>query len=156
MKNSRHILGLILWVGLSLAAGVAGSRWMPGEWYADLVKPAWNPPNWIFAPVWTFLYILMGIAAWMVWLRAGWKGARAAFGVFFLQLALNSLWSYLFFGAHLMGWALVEIGVLWLSILATMILFARHAALAAALLGPYLLWVAFATFLNYSLRALNS
>jgi len=143
-------------VGLSLAAGLAGSRWMPGVWYAELAKPAWNPPNWIFGPVWTLLYILMGLAAWMVWQRAGWKTGRAALGLFFLQLILNSLWSYLFFGAHLMGWALVEIVVLWLTILATAILFARHSATAAFLLVPYLLWVAFATLLNATLLNLNT
>lgn len=156
MKGSSRILSLVFWVGLSLAAGLAGSRWMPGEWYAELAKPAWNPPNWIFAPVWTILYILMGVSAWMVWLRAGWAKGRMALGVFILQLGLNALWSYLFFGAHLMGWALVEIVILWLVILATAVLFARHAVTAAALLVPYLLWVAFATVLNATLWTLNT
>jgi tryptophan-rich sensory protein len=155
MKGSSRIGGLVFWVGLSLLAGVAGSRWMPGEWYAALAKPDWNPPNWIFAPVWTSLYVLMGVAAWMVWVRAGWARGRAALGSFLLQLLLNALWSYLFFGAHLMGWALVEIVGLGSVILVTIIFFARHSTTAATLLVPYLLWVTFATILNTALWRLN-
>ena len=129
---------------------------MPGVWYADLAKPAWNPPNWIFAPVWTFLYLLMGVAAWIVWRRVGWTRGRGPLGVFVLQLVLNFTWSWIFFGAHLMGWALVEIVVLWLAILLTIVLFSRRSVTAAALLVPYLLWVTFATALNAALWRLNS
>jgi len=156
MRSSRRILGLAFWLGLSLLAGVAGSRWMPGAWYAELAKPAWNPPSWIFGPMWTFLYVVMGVAAWMVWLRAGWTRGRAALAVFVLQLILNFTWSWLFFGVHRMGWALVEIVVLWLTILLTAILFARRSVTAAALLVPYLMWVAFATALNAALWHLNT
>ena len=129
---------------------------MPGTWYAELAKPAWNPPNWIFAPVWTFLYILMGVAAWVCWLRAGWERGRAALAVFVLQLVLNFTWSWIFFGTHRMGWALVEIVILWSAILLTILLFARKSVTAAALLVPYLLWVTFAAVLNAALWHLNS
>ena len=156
MKGSSRIGGLVFWVGLSLLAGVAGSRGMPGTWYAELAKPTWNPPNWIFAPVWTFLYILMGVAAWIFWLRAGWERGRAALAVFVLQLVLNFTWSWIFFGAHRMGWALVEIVILWSAILLTILLFARKSVTAAALLVPYLLWVTFAAVLNAALWHLNS
>jgi tryptophan-rich sensory protein len=156
MNNSIKIVGLILWVGLSLSAGLAGSRWLPGQWYALLDKPAWNPPSWIFGPVWTLLYVTMGVAAWLVWRQAGFAQARVALAVFVGQLVLNALWSYLFFGIHRMDLALVEIVILWSAILATAILFHRHSPPAAVLLVPYLLWVGFATALNTALWRLNA
>ncbi len=156
MSKSAKILGLIFWVGFSLSAGLAGSRWLPGDWYAALVKPSWNPPNWIFGPVWTLLYILMGIAAWLVWRRGETARVGAALGAFVFQIILNALWSYLFFGAHRMGLALVEIVILWLAILATALLFRVHSRAAAYLLVPYLLWVGFATALNTALWRLNA
>ena len=122
MKNA---LGLIGWLAASFAAGWIGSRWMPGEWYAALAKPSWNPPNWIFGPVWTALYVLMAVAAWLVWRQAGFAGAGPALGLFGGQLVLNALWPYLFFGLHRIDWALVEILVLWAAILAVLVLFWR-------------------------------
>lgn len=125
-------------------------------WYAALVKPAISPPNWVFGPVWTTLYILMAVAAWLVYLK-GWEhpGVKAALAVYALQLVLNALWSYIFFGMHALGAAFVELVVLWLSIAATMYLFYAIAPLAAALLVPYLAWVSFAGCLNYLLWTLN-
>ena len=153
MRNSA--LGLVLWLVVSLAAGWVGSRFMPGEWYASLTKPAWTPPSAVFGPVWTALYVLMGVAAWLVWRKAGFSGAPTALGLFVAQLALNSLWSYLFFGLHRPGAAFVEIVVLWLVILATAVGFWRVRPAAGALLIPYLAWVAFASGLNYQLWRLN-
>lgn len=152
MKNT---LGLVGWLAASFAAGWIGSRWVPGEWYAALAKPAWNPPNWIFGLVWTVLYVLMAVSAWLVWRPAGFGGAGAALGLFIVQLALNGLWSYLFFGMHRMDLALVEVVVLWGAILAVTILFWNVNRLAGALLVPYLAWVAFASFLNFTLWSLN-
>lgn len=148
-------VALPLWILLGLSAGLAGSRWLPGAWYAALEKPAFNPPSWIFAPVWTTLYVLMGVAAWLVWRRAGFATARGALVLFAAQLGLNALWSYVFFGAHRMGWALAEMGVLWAAILATILAFRRHSTLAAGLLVPYLAWVSFAAVLNLALWRLN-
>ncbi|UCF79478.1 MAG: tryptophan-rich sensory protein [Candidatus Eiseniibacteriota bacterium] len=154
MKNSA--IGLILWLMAAMAAGWVGSRFMPGEWYAALAKPAWTPPNSVFAPVWTTLYALMGIAAWLVWRRAGFAGAAVALGLFIVQLVLNALWSYLFFGLHQPGLAFIDIVVLWLVILATLIAFWRVHPVAGALMLPYLCWVGFATALNLQLWRLNA
>ena len=152
IKNS---IGLVCWLLITFSAAWIGSRYMPGEWYAAIMKPSWNPPNWIFGPVWTLLYILMGISAWLVWKKAGFAGAGPALGLFIGQLALNALWSYLFFGMHRIDLALMEIVVLWLAILAIMVLFWRVHVTAGALFIPYLAWVSFASFLNFTLWRLN-
>lgn len=154
MKNSAG--GLILWVVASMGAGWIGSRFMPGEWYASLTKPSWNPPSSVFAPVWSTLYVLMGVAAWLVWRKVGFAGAPVALGLFIAQLVLNSFWSYLFFGAHQPGFALIEIVLLWLLIMATTIAFWRVSVPAGVLLLPYLCWVGFAGALNFQLWRLNS
>lgn len=147
---------LALFILLSLSAGLIGSQFPPGEWYAALARPAWNPPDWVFAPVWTTLYCLMGISAWLVWRRSGWREAAGALGLFFLQLAFNALWSWLFFGLHRMDIALAEILVLAATIAATAWSFWRHSRTAAWLLLPYLAWVLFATVLNATLWQLNA
>jgi len=148
-------IGLIIWILLSMFAGLIGSRFMPGEWYATLDKPTWNPPSYVFAPVWTTLYILMGVAAWLVWRKVGFTGAPVPLTIFIIQLALNALWSYLFFGIHQPGLAFLDIVVLWMLILVTIIGFWRVSALAGSLLLPYLLWVGFASVLNLQLWRLN-
>ena len=151
----NNVVGLVLWVLGALAAGWIGSNFMPGEWYASLVKPSWNPPSSVFAPIWTTLYLLMGIAAWLVWREAGFSGARVALWLFLVQLALNSLWSYLFFGLQKPMIAFIEIIVLWCAILATLVTFWKIRPSAGALLIPYLCWVSVASALNYRLWRLN-
>jgi benzodiazapine receptor len=153
MRNAW--LALVLWILAALAAGWVGSRFMPGEWYASLAKPTWTPPDAVFAPVWTALYVLMGIAAWMTWREAGFSGAAAPLVLFIVQLGLNALWSYLFFGAHRPMLAFFEIVVLWIVILLTLVGFWKVKPLAGALLVPYLCWVAFASALNLRLWRLN-
>lgn len=148
--------GLVVWILASLAAGGIGSFFMPGAWYAALTKPAWTPPNAVFGPVWTTLYVLMGIAAWLVWRKAGFAGARTALVLFIVQLGLNALWSYLFFGLQQPMLAFFEIVVLWLVILLTVVHFWRATPPAAALLLPYLAWVGFAAALNFQLWRLNA
>jgi len=148
-------LGLIFWLGGCFAAAWVGSRFQPGTWYAGLVKPALTPPNWVFGPVWTLLYILMGVAAWMVWQRRGRAGVALALTLFLLQLGLNVLWSYLFFGLQHPGLALLDIIALWLALLATLMAFRRLHRLAGGLLVPYLLWVSFAVYLNLQFWRLN-
>ena len=151
----KSILGLVGWLALVFAAGFIGSRFMPGAWYASLAKPSWNPPSYLFAPVWTVLYVLMAVAAWLVWRKVGFGGAGAALGLFVVQIGLNALWSYLFFGQHRPDLALCDITVLWVSILAVMLLFWRFDGVAGALLLPYLAWVGFASVLNWVLWHLN-
>lgn len=131
-----------------LLAGLATSVGTGSDWYAELPKPFWTPPGWVFGPVWTVLYTLMGIAAWLVWRRAGWSGARRALVLFGLQLLLNVLWPLLFFTLHLTGWAALELVVLLLAILATARAFLRHSRAAAALLLPYAVWVGYAVSIN--------
>lgn len=118
------------------------------DFYAALAKPPWAPPGWVFGPVWTTLYILMGIAAWLVWRERGWTGARGALSLFLVQLAANALWTWLFFAWRRGGLALAEIILLAALIVATMLAFARVRRTAAVLLVPYLLWVLFATALT--------
>ncbi len=129
---------------------------MPGEWYASLVKPQWNPPGWYFAPVWSALYVMMAVAAWRVWQRGGWRAQRRPLGFFLVQLVLNALWTPLFFGGHEMGLALAEMILLWLAIVGTVRAFWSVNRMAAWLLVPYLAWVSFAAFLNFTLWRLNA
>jgi benzodiazapine receptor len=139
------------------AAGLGSIATAPalGKWYAGLVKPPWNPPNWIFGPVWTTLYAMMAVAAWLVWRRGGPRRLPALI-LFGVQLALNVSWSWLFFGLRQPGLALVEILLLWLAIGATAWAFGRHSWPAALLLLPYFLWVSFAAVLNWALWRLNA
>jgi benzodiazapine receptor len=125
-------------------------------WYGTIRKPAWNPPDWLFGPVWTVLYILMGLALWRVW-RVGWDqpGVRLPVILFLVQLVLNVLWSVIFFGLRRINWAVVEIVLLWCFLLATMIAFFAVEPLAGWLLVPYLAWVTFAGVLNFTVWQLN-
>jgi benzodiazapine receptor len=155
MGTMKNLLGLAGWLLITFAAAWIGSRYMPGAWYESLVKPSWNPPNAIFAPVWSILYILMGVAAWMVWRRSGFSAAGAALAIFIIQLFLNTLWSYLFFGLHRPDMAFFDIVALWVAVLFVMMLFWREDKYAGALMLPYLAWVSFASYLNFTLWRLN-
>lgn len=146
------VLGLFGFIVVTFCAPASGVMTLPGSWYAALNKPAWNPPAWIFGPVWTFLYLLMAVAAWLVWKRVGWK---SAIWLYLIQLALNAVWTPIFFGAHQLGWALVEIIVLWLAILVTLLTFLTVIRVAGLMLVPYLAWVSFAMFLNLTLWRMN-
>lgn len=155
----RAWLGLAVIILLCFAAAGVGSALTAssvGSWYVGLTKPAWNPPNWLFGPVWSFLYLTMAVAAWIVWRRAGFGGASGALGLFVLQLFLNVAWSAVFFGLRSPGPAFVEIVLLWAAILATVTAFWRIAPAAGALMVPYLLWVTFAAILNYAIWRLNA
>ncbi|MEP7318210.1 MAG: TspO/MBR family protein [Panacibacter sp.] len=124
-------------------------------WYIYLNKPSFNPPNSLFAPVWTILYILMGIALFLVWKLPKSNLRNRAITIFFVQLVLNFLWSFIFFNMHQVGWALIDILLLWIAIILTMFAFAPLSKTAFWLLSPYLLWVSFASVLNYSIWHLN-
>ncbi len=147
------VLAGFLAVCLSVGA-LAGLVTAPAvtEWYPTLVKPSWRPPNWLFAPVWTILYVMMAVAAWLVW-KAG--NSRAALLLWAGQLLLNFAWSFLFFGARSPGLGLIDIVALWLAIAATLFAFSFKSRLAAALMLPYLCWVSFALALNASIFLLN-
>jgi benzodiazapine receptor len=154
--GARRWLGLLGWVALAHLASVPGVLVTLASEYAAFARPAWAPPGWVFGPVWTALYTLMGVAAWLVWERGGWAARRGPLGLFLLQLVLNAAWTPLFFGADLRGWALAELVVLWAAILAMLLAFRRVRPVAGALLGPYLAWVTFAGALNYAVWRMNA
>jgi len=137
--------------GLSAYATSAGIR----TWYVSLQKPSFNPPNYLFGPVWTFLYILMGISLFLIWTSPPCKNRRNALTIFIIQLTLNFLWSFLFFKFNLIGAALIDIFMIWISILTMIILFLRVNKFAAYLQIPYILWVSFASLLNFAIWILN-
>jgi len=155
----KRPVGIVIAIVICELAGVIGSLFtmpsIPG-WYAGLVKPSFNPPGWIFGPVWTALYAMMGVAAWLVYDK-GFKRpeVRKALTVFAVQLVLNTLWSIVFFGAHQILGAVIVIILLWAMILWTILLFRKISKAAAWLLVPYILWVSFATILTVTIYALN-
>jgi len=157
MPRNKQFIGLVAWLVVSfITAAVGGAASIQAApFYGQLVRPEWAPPAALFGPVWTALYALMGIAAWLVWRVGGFRAARTALTLFLAQLALNALWSWLFFGWHLGAAALADIAVLWVLIAATILSFWRISPLAGVLLVPYLLWVRFASALNYSVWQLN-
>lgn len=153
----QQVFGIVGWFALVFivaAIGAAGSI-SSAQFYSELVRPSWAPPAGIFGPVWTTLYLLMALAAWIVWREGGFASARGALVLFVVQLVLNALWSWLFFAWRQGGVALADVIVLWVLIVATIVSFWRIKPLAGALLIPYLLWVSFAAALNYSVWRLN-
>ncbi|GAB3907274.1 TspO/MBR family protein [Mucilaginibacter boryungensis] len=149
------IINLGITLGIAAVASYFTIKEIPG-WYSTLHKPSFNPPNQLFGPVWTVLYILIAIAAYLVWRhRAESDSYHTARLIYFVQLLLNFSWSIVFFGQHQILWALVVIILLWLSILANMYYFSKFSRIACWLLLPYLLWVSFATTLNFSIYLLN-
>ncbi len=147
-------LRLCGWIGLSFVPGVIGAPFPAPAWYRSLRRPPWAPPGWLFGPVWTVLYLLMGVAAWLVASRPS-RGASVALNVFRAQLALNAAWTPIFFGLRRVDIALVEIVGVWLAVLATVLVFMRQRVLAGALLLPYLAWVSFAAVLNWEIWRRN-
>lgn len=148
----RQMLGFAGWATITFVAaaiGAAGSISARG-FYAELVRPAWAPPGWLFAPAWTTLYALMAVSAWLVWRARGFAGARIALSLFLIQLAANALWSWLFFAWRLGALAFVETLLLWCLIVATAIAFWRVSRAAAILLVPYLAWVTYASALTFA------
>jgi tryptophan-rich sensory protein len=159
MTQITRWIGLAFFLVLCLGAGGLGAIATTPEidgWYRTLTKPTWNPPDSVFGPVWTTLFILMAIAAWLVWKPEGGKAAAMPMTLFGIQLVLNVSWSWIFFGMHQPGWAVVEIAVLWLAIVATTVAFFRCSKIAGWLLMPYLAWVTFAAVLNFTIWRLNT
>jgi len=156
MNNSvKLIIAIIIPVAVGAISGFFTATGVE-SWYQTITKPSWNPPNWIFAPVWTTLYILMGIALYLVWKAEGNASLKkTAILLFAQQLLLNFCWSFIFFYEQAIGWALAEIIVMWLFILLSIFAFAKVNTTAAWLLVPYISWVSFATILNYTIWHLN-
>lgn len=156
-SKQKNVLGLIGWLAVSFAASAVGAiaSIEASSFYSQLAQPAWAPPSWLFGPVWTVLYALMAVAAWLVWRSGGFRSHRIALGLFLAQLALNSLWSWLFFAWHSGATAFAEILLLWILIVSTLVSFWRVLPPAGILLIPYLIWVSFASALNYALWQLN-
>lgn len=154
MKKIWKLIISILIPFLASAIGGVFTSSSVSTWYVNVAKPSFNPPNWIFGPVWTLLYLLMGISLYLVWINKT-KIKKPAFTAFFIQLSLNALWSVLFFGLQNPLIAFVEIILLWISILITIIYFYRISKVSAYLLIPYILWVSFAAVLNFYIFYLN-
>lgn len=147
------MFSLVVFIAIVAAAAITGGQFMPGEWYAQLAKPSWTPPGWLFGPVWTVLYVMIALAGWLVW-RDG-KRAAIPLALWGAQMVLNAAWSWLFFGLHRPGTALVEILVL-LALIAAFALAAWPVSRTASILFvPYALWVSFATALNFAIWRLN-
>ncbi len=157
LTTKQKFLGLAAWLVVSFAASAVGAvaTIRASEFYGELMQPAWAPPAAVFGPVWTVLYALMGIAAWLVWQSGGLQKQRLAIGLFLAQLAVNALWSWLFFAWNLGALAFIDILFLITLVVATIICFWRVRPLAGLLLVPYLLWISFAAALNYSIWHLN-
>ncbi|MFZ9932040.1 MAG: TspO/MBR family protein [Chthoniobacterales bacterium] len=152
MKSAAALAG---WIALTFCAALTGVFVQPAGYYAQLVKPAWAPPAWLFGPVWTLLYVAMALAAWLVWRQGGWRARRGPLALYVVQLALNALWTPVFFGLRHPGFALVEIVVLGAAIVLTGRAFRPVSRLASWLLVPYLVWVVFAAALNFAIWRLN-
>ena len=152
-----QVAALFGWLAASFFASLIGAiaTLEAGEFYTQLVRPEWAPPPSIFGPVWTVLYALMGVAAWLIWRTVGFRSAWIALTLFLIQLVPNALWSWIFFVWRQGGMAFWDIIILWLVIVATLVVFYRIRPLASALLAPYLVWATFAAFLNFSLWQLN-
>lgn len=149
------VIVLIGFIGACLLAATTGATFRPGDWYEQLKKPSWRPPNWVFAPAWAVLYLTIAVSGWLVWRTAGFAGAAAPLSIYLLQLGLNAAWSAIFFGMRRPDLAFVEIILLWLSIVATIAAFHPVNAAAAWLLLPYLAWATFAAVLNFTVWRMN-
>ncbi|MFW6093782.1 MAG: TspO/MBR family protein [Pseudomonadota bacterium] len=157
MPKHKQIGGLVAWLAICFIAASIGAAAsvQAGSFYTQLARPEWAPPSGWFGPVWTILYVLMGISAWLVWRTGGFRSARTALTLFLVQLGFNAIWSWLFFGWHLGALAFMDVILLWGLIVATLVAFWRIKPFAGVLLIPYLLWVSFAAALNYSVWQLN-
>jgi benzodiazapine receptor len=156
--GAKQYLALAAWLAGCVGGGaLVGLATAGGDsaWYESLAKPAWTPPDVVFAPVWTALYAAMAVAAWRIWRTGGWQAQRAALALFVSQLLVNFSWSFIFFGAQQIGWALADILVLWILIAMTMSRFAAIDRLASGLMAPYLAWVTFAAALNAEIYRLH-
>lgn len=158
MNNSalKKYLPVVIWIVISFLPALVGSYFKPGDWYQELTKPEWTPPGWLFGPVWSILYLSMGIAASIVWNSKRSHRIDIPITVFIIQLVINALWSWIFFGKHTLLYSVIDITLLLIFIIITIFLFYKVNKKAGLILIPYLLWVSFATVLNFNIYLLNS
>ena len=154
-QTQRLWLGLLGWLLLCFAVELSGVTFLPGRWYAHLDKASWTPPSYLFAPIWTMIYIIMGTAAWLVWREGGFRKQSAPLTLFLIQLALNGAWSFLCFGLHDLLLSVADMLLLWVMLMVTTFRFFAVKAPAGWLMSIYLLWVTFAFTLNVALWHLN-
>ena len=158
-KNAKNALGLTFALLTCYGAAALGGLFTSGsvqDWYQTLAKPSWNPPGWVFGPVWTVLYGMMAVSVWLVWLERPRRPVVVPILLFAVQLVFNAAWSPLFFGLHLPGFAFADIVLLWLALVVTVYMFLKQRPAAGLLLIPYLLWVSFAATLNFAIWRLNA
>ena len=153
--NVASIITLFGFIGFCFLAASPGALFRPGEWYESLAKPKWRPPNWLFGPAWTILYLMIAISGWLVWRRVGFMTAIFPLAVYVVSLLFNTAWSVFFFGLHRPNFAFVDVVLLWFSIVATIFLFYPIEQYSALLLLPYLFWVTFAATLNLAIWRMN-
>jgi translocator protein len=149
------VLVLLGFIAACFLAALTGAMFRPGDWYERLTKPSWRPPNQLFAPVWSVLYLMIAVSGWLIWRETGFVGATLPLAIYALQLVLNAAWTPLFFGLHRIDLGFFDIVLVWLSIVVTIVLFYPIHSVAAMLLLPYLAWVTFAAALNFAVWRLN-
>jgi len=154
-SRSFDIFGLAFWIVLTFGVAGIASQFEPGEWYANIAKPIWTPPGWVFGPVWGLLYLSMSVSAWLVWRRRLETNISWALGLYLMQLTVNGVWSWLFFGQQWIGLALVDLLALVALVAITVVMFLRVLRVAGLMLLPYLLWVSFAAALNFQIWRMN-
>lgn len=153
--NVHSTIVLLGFVATCFLAASPGAVFRPGEWYERLAKPKWRPPNWLFAPVWSVLYLMIAVSGWLVWREAGFSAATFPLSIYAISLGLNGAWSGLFFGLHRPDLAFLDVILLGVSIVATIIIFYPIEQFSALLLLPYLIWVIFAAMLNFAVWWMN-
>jgi len=154
-STPRLIFGFIGWFIVCFVAGWIGSMAVSGDWYTELRKPPFNPPDWVFSAIWIILYILMAVSAWLVWGKRGFLGTKIPMTLFIIQLGLNAAWPWIFFNLKAPGWAFLEIIILWFFLLFTLSSFWIENPPAAALLVPYFGWISYAALINYTIWRIN-
>ena len=157
ISSQKQTLGLFGWLMICFVASAIGAlaTFKAPAIYAQLTQPTWAPPAWVVGPVWTTLYAMMAVAAWLIWRQGGFTHNRKALTWFFIQLSLNALWSWLFFAWMQGTWSFINIMLLWCAITVTLVMFWYQNKWAAGLLIPYLVWVSFAAALNFAMWQLN-
>ena len=151
----KDLLGLAFWVVLTFGVAALASQFEPGDWYSNIAKPTWTPPGWLFGPVWGILYLSMSVSAWLVWRRRRKTAVSRPLAFYFAQLAINGMWSWLFFGRQWIGLALIDLIALVILVAITAVMFLRVRKAAGLMLLPYLLWISFAAALNLQIWRMN-
>ena len=153
--RSKDLVGLAFWVVLTFSVAALASQFEPDEWYTNIAKPTWTPPGWLFGPVWGILYLSMSVSTWLVWLQRHKTAVSRSLIFYFAQLAINGIWSWLFFGRQWIGLALIDLIVLVILVAITVVMFLRVRKTAGLMLLPYLLWISFSAALNFQIWRMN-